>query len=65
MKRKRLRFGKGFRVALGTRRSQGAEMVLAPGASEGDAQNRGCNRGQPVGIQPVLQRSAHYGLIRS
>ena len=28
MKRKRLRFGRGFRVALGNRRSQAAEMVL-------------------------------------
>ena len=40
MKRKRLRFGKGFRVALGNRRSQGAEMVLAPGDAEGDSRNR-------------------------
>lgn len=36
MKRKNLRFGKGFRVALGNRRSQAAEMVLAPGKAEGD-----------------------------
>ena len=40
MKRKQLRFGKGFRVALGNRRSQAAEMVIAPGGAEGDAQNR-------------------------
>jgi mannose-6-phosphate isomerase-like protein (cupin superfamily) len=40
VKRKRLRFGKGFRVALGNRRSQGAEMVLAPGDAEGDSKNR-------------------------
>lgn len=40
MKHKRLRFGKGFRVALGNRRSQAAEMVLSPGESEGDAGNR-------------------------
>nr|ALS89225.1 cupin domain protein [uncultured bacterium]ALS89228.1 cupin domain protein [uncultured bacterium] len=40
MKRKRLRFGKGFRVALGNHRSQGAEMVLAPGDAEGDSKNR-------------------------
>lgn len=40
MKRKRLRFGRGFRVALGNARSQAAEMVLAPGKSEGSAHNR-------------------------
>lgn len=31
MKRKKLRFGKGFRVAFGNRASQAAEMVLEPG----------------------------------
>jgi mannose-6-phosphate isomerase-like protein (cupin superfamily) len=40
MKKKRLRFGMGFRVALGNRRSQAAEMVLAPGDSEGGPDNR-------------------------
>jgi mannose-6-phosphate isomerase-like protein (cupin superfamily) len=40
MKRKLLRFGRGFRVALGSRRSQAAEMVLPPGKSEGDSRNR-------------------------
>ncbi|HEU5194207.1 MAG TPA: cupin domain-containing protein, partial [Methylomirabilota bacterium] len=40
MKHKRLRFGRGFRVALGNRRSQAAEMVLPPGESEGDPRNR-------------------------
>lgn len=40
MKRKALRFGKGFRVALGNRRSQAAEMVLEPGKAEGDPGNR-------------------------
>jgi len=40
MKSRRLRFGRGFRVALGNRRSQAAEMVLPPGDSEGDAGNR-------------------------
>ena len=29
MKRKNLRFGRGFRVAIGNRRSQAAEMVIA------------------------------------
>jgi|SRR4029453_4138042 mannose-6-phosphate isomerase-like protein (cupin superfamily) len=40
MKQKSLRLGKGFRVALGNRRSQAAEMVIAPGDSEGDPNNR-------------------------
>ena len=40
MKHKRLRFGAGFRVGIGNRRSQAAEMVLAPGAAEGDSSNR-------------------------
>jgi mannose-6-phosphate isomerase-like protein (cupin superfamily) len=40
MKRKHLRFGKGFRVALGNARAQAAEMVLAPGDSEGGPRNR-------------------------
>ena len=29
------------------------------------AENRSCNRGQLMGIQPLLQRSAHRSLIRS
>ncbi|TAK04346.1 MAG: cupin domain-containing protein, partial [Candidatus Manganitrophaceae bacterium] len=40
MRRKTLRFGQGFRVALGNRDSQAAEMVLAPGDSEGRSDNR-------------------------
>ena len=40
MKRKRLRFGKGFRVAFGNRAAQAAEMVLAPGDAEGSSDNR-------------------------
>lgn len=40
MKRKHLRFGKGFRVALGNKRSQAAEMVIPPGDAEGDANNK-------------------------
>ena len=40
MQRKSLRFGKGFRVAFSVRRAQAAEMVLAPGESEGGADNR-------------------------
>ena len=40
MKRKRLRFGKGFRVVFGNRSAQAAEMVLLPGDSEGSPGNR-------------------------
>ena len=40
MKRKLLRFGVGFRVAIGNRRSQAAEMVMKPGKGEGDPRNR-------------------------
>jgi mannose-6-phosphate isomerase-like protein (cupin superfamily) len=40
MKRKALRFGKGFRVALGNRRCQAAEMVIEPGKAEGGPRNR-------------------------
>ena len=40
MKRKALRFGKGFNVVLGNRRSQAAQMVLEPGKAEGHATNR-------------------------
>src|SRR5687768_3857635 len=40
MKKKKLRFGRGFRVIPGNRASQAAEMVLAPGDAEGGADNR-------------------------
>jgi hypothetical protein len=40
MHRRRLRFGKGFRVAIGNARSQAAEMVNPPGDAEGDGANR-------------------------
>lgn len=40
MKSKHLRFGKGFRVAIGNARSQAAEMVIEPGKAEGDPSNR-------------------------
>lgn len=39
MKRKKLRWGKGYRVAFTNKRSQAAEMVLAPGDTEGDKNN--------------------------
>jgi len=40
MQRKSLRFGAGFRVTLGNRRSQAATMVIRPGKSEGGPDNR-------------------------
>jgi mannose-6-phosphate isomerase-like protein (cupin superfamily) len=40
MKKKKLRFGEGFRVMRGNNASQAAEMVLAPGDAEGGADNR-------------------------
>jgi len=40
MKLKRLRFGEGFRVVPGNRRSQAVEMVIPPGDAEGDPANR-------------------------
>jgi mannose-6-phosphate isomerase-like protein (cupin superfamily) len=40
VKRKNLRFGEGFRVVPGNRRSQAAEMVLKPGKSEGGTHNK-------------------------
>jgi len=40
MKHKTLRFGGGFNVVLGNRRSQAAQMVLDPGDSEGSSTNR-------------------------
>lgn len=40
MRRKQLRFGKGFRVAWTVRRAQAAEMVIPPGGREGGPDNR-------------------------
>jgi mannose-6-phosphate isomerase-like protein (cupin superfamily) len=40
MKKKSMRFGKGFRVMPGNKYSEAAEMVIAPGKTEGDPANR-------------------------
>ena len=40
MKHKSLRFGKEFRIVLGNRRSQAAQIVTAPGDAEGNLRNR-------------------------
>ena len=39
MKRKHLRLGKGFRVAIRNSRSQAAEMVIEPGERKGGPEN--------------------------
>jgi mannose-6-phosphate isomerase-like protein (cupin superfamily) len=39
MKHQHLRFGRGFRVAIGNERSQAAQMVIPPGEHEGGADN--------------------------
>jgi len=40
VKHKTLRFGKGFNVVLGNKRSQAAQMVIEPGKAEGNLRNR-------------------------
>jgi len=40
MRRKQLRFGKGFNVILGNARSQATQMVIEPGNAEGGPRNR-------------------------
>jgi mannose-6-phosphate isomerase-like protein (cupin superfamily) len=40
MRRKHLQFGQGFKVVFGNTRSQAAQMVIAPGKSEGGPRNR-------------------------
>lgn len=40
MRSKTLKFTEGFRVAFDVRRAQAAEMVIAPGDSEGGPDNR-------------------------
>jgi mannose-6-phosphate isomerase-like protein (cupin superfamily) len=40
VKKKTLQFGHGFKVLIGNRRVQAAQMVIAPGDSEGGPTNR-------------------------
>jgi mannose-6-phosphate isomerase-like protein (cupin superfamily) len=40
MRHKHLQFGNGFRVVLGDKHSQAAQMTLGPGATEGGPDNR-------------------------
>jgi mannose-6-phosphate isomerase-like protein (cupin superfamily) len=46
MKKKKLRFGKVFKMVMGNRRVQAAQMVIAPGDSEGGPKNRHCGSDQ-------------------
>ena len=39
MRRVKFRFGKGFKVAIGNKRSQAAQMVLVPGEVQGGSDN--------------------------
>jgi hypothetical protein len=56
VKQAKLRFDEAFRVALNGRNAQVAEMVLAPGGSEGGPENR--HRGATSGcsLSPALAR---------
>jgi len=40
MRSRQLKFGEGFRVVFEVRKAQAAEMVIAPGDSEGGPENR-------------------------
>src|SRR5215469_16757327 len=40
MQHKHLQFGRGFRVVLGNKHAQAAQMTLGPGESEGGPDNR-------------------------
>lgn len=40
MRHKHVQFGKGFRVLFGNKRSQAAQMTLAPGQTEGGPDNK-------------------------
>jgi mannose-6-phosphate isomerase-like protein (cupin superfamily) len=40
MKKSALRFGNGFKVLIGNRRVQAAQMVIEPGRSEGGPKNK-------------------------
>jgi mannose-6-phosphate isomerase-like protein (cupin superfamily) len=40
VKKKTLQFGRGFKVLIGNRRVQAAQMVIAPGDAEGGSRSR-------------------------
>ena len=67
MKLKRLSPKEGFRVVRGNRRSQAAEMVIAPREAEGDPRNR--HRGADqwlyviAGTGSALVKTKRYRLV--
>jgi mannose-6-phosphate isomerase-like protein (cupin superfamily) len=61
MKRKQLRFGGGFKVVLGNRRSQAAQMVMSPGDGEGDPANRHGNADQWLYVVEGIGRATVNG----
>jgi mannose-6-phosphate isomerase-like protein (cupin superfamily) len=67
MRLKRLTLREGFRVVRGNRRSQAAEMVIAPGEAEGDPRNR--HRGADqwlyviAGAGTALVKKRRYRLV--
>jgi mannose-6-phosphate isomerase-like protein (cupin superfamily) len=67
MKLRRLKFTKGFRVMRGNSSSQAAEMVIAPGESEGDERNRHRGADQWLfvleGRGEALVRKRRYKLV--
>jgi len=56
MKHKNIRFGQGFKVLVGNRRAQAAQMTIAPGESEGGPSNR--HRGADQWLFVVSGRGA-------
>ena len=66
MKRQHLRFGKGFRVAIGNDRTQAAQMVLPPGGQEGGPENRHRGADQWLfvvsGSGTAIVNGRHYAL---
>jgi mannose-6-phosphate isomerase-like protein (cupin superfamily) len=66
MKRQHLRFGKGFRVAIGNDRTQAAQMVLPPGGQEGgpESRHRGADQWLFVvsGSGTAIVNGRHYAL---
>lgn len=71
MKRKALRFGKGFRLALRNAHGQAAEMVLEPGDKEGGPENnhRGSDQwlfvveGEGIAIVNGRRYGLHSGVL--
>ena len=71
MRRRKLNLREGFRVLPGNRRSQAAEMMIAPGDAEGgpDNRHRGADQwlyvlsGSGVAIMKVARTTRRYKLV--